>query len=78
LCLNYLNIPYYWKDDQVFEKNTDALIVRSDIAHFRPAEVDHLQGDSTKARKDLNWQPKHNLHSLIADMLERDLQRYYR
>ena len=78
MCLDYLDIRYYWKDDQVFEANTDALIVKSDIAHFRPAEVDHLQGDSTKARKDLNWQPKHNLHSLIADMLERDLQRYYR
>lgn len=78
MCLDYLDIRYYWKDDQVFEANTDALIVKSDIDHFRPSEVDHLQGDPSKARNDLGWRPKHDLPSLMADMMERDLQRYYR
>jgi GDPmannose 4,6-dehydratase len=78
MCLDYLDIRYYWKDDQVFEANTDAPIVKSDIAHFRPSEVDHLQGDPSKAMNDLGWRPKHDLPSLMADMMERDLQRYYR
>ncbi len=78
MCLDYLNIQYYWKDNQVFEKSTDTLIVKSDVANFRPAEVDHLQGDSSKARKELNWQPKHNVQSLMIDMLEHDLKRYYK
>ena len=43
---------------------------------LRPAEVDLLVGDSTKAKEKLLWQPKHNLDSLIEDMIQADLKRY--
>lgn len=36
----------------------------------RPEDVHHLKGDSTKARTVLGWTPKHNLDSLIKDMME--------
>lgn len=39
---------------------------------YRPAEVDLLKGDSSKARKVLGWKPKHDLDSLIKDMLNGD------
>jgi GDPmannose 4,6-dehydratase len=41
---------------------------------FRPAEVDLLVGDSTKARKTLNWTPKYSFDQLVREMVESDLQ----
>lgn len=42
---------------------------------FRPHEVPHLKGDSTKAKKVLGWQPKHSFEDLIRMMYEADLER---
>lgn len=77
MTLDYLNIKYYWKEDECFEQDTDILICTTDKKHFRPAEVDILQGDATKARNILNWKPKHTVQSLMIDMVEADLRRYY-
>lgn len=44
-------------------------LVVTDEKFYRPAEVDLLVGDSSKARKELGWKPKYNLDSLIEDML---------
>ena len=41
---------------------------------FRPAEVDLLVGDATKARKTLNWEPKYSFEELIREMVESDLR----
>lgn len=40
---------------------------------FRPAEVDHLVGDPTKAREVLDWKPEHTFAELVAEMVEADL-----
>jgi len=77
MTLDYLNIKYYWKEDECFEQDTDILICTTDKKHFRPAEVDILQGDATKARNILDWKPKHTVQSLMIDMVEADLRRYY-
>ena len=77
MTLDYLNIKYYWKGDECFEKDTDVLISTTDTKHFRPAEVDILQGDATKAKTELGWTHKHTAHSLMIDMVEADLKRYY-
>lgn len=42
---------------------------------FRPAEVDLLVGDATKARKTLNWSPKYSFEELIREMVESDLRK---
>ena len=76
MCLVYLEIDYYWKDNQVFEKYTNKLIVKTDQKHLRPAEVDHLQGDSSKIRRVLGWKPKHDIDSLISDMIDTEIKRY--
>ncbi len=47
--------------------------VISSEKYFRPNEVDYLLGDSTKAKKELGWQPKFNLDDLIDAMVESDL-----
>jgi GDPmannose 4,6-dehydratase len=49
--------------------------VRTDPALIRPAEVDHLIGDSAKARRALGWEPTVNFHRLIAMMVDADIER---
>ena len=48
--------------------------VKVDDAYLRPAEVDLLCGDASKARKKLKWQPKVSFKRLIAMMVENDLE----
>ncbi|QNL51538.1 GDP-mannose 4,6-dehydratase [Olivibacter sp. SDN3] len=48
-------------------------VVKVDPAYFRPTEVELLIGDASKAQKKLGWKPKHNLKTLVADMMASDL-----
>jgi GDPmannose 4,6-dehydratase len=50
--------------------------VTSDPALFRPAEVDHLLGDSTRARTELGWEPTVDFRSLIEMMVDADIARH--
>ena len=45
-----------------------------DPAFVRPAEVDHLIGDSSKAKRDLGWEPKTSFEELIRLMTRADLK----
>lgn len=49
------------------------VVVEIDAAYFRPAEVDLLIGDATKARELLGWQPTTTLNNLIKEMVQSDL-----
>jgi GDPmannose 4,6-dehydratase len=49
--------------------------VRIDPALLRPAEVDHLIGDASKAKRVLGWQPKVTFEGLIQMMVDEDLRR---
>ena len=46
-----------------------------DPAFYRPAEVEVLLGDSSKARKTLGWEPRISLDALIREMVDADLER---
>ena len=48
--------------------------IKIDKKYFRPAEVDVLKGDSTKARELLGWKPKTNFNELVKKMLINDLK----
>jgi GDPmannose 4,6-dehydratase len=48
--------------------------VREDPRFMRPAEVDHLIGDSTRAREQLGWEPKVSFPDLVRMMVEHDLR----
>lgn len=50
--------------------------VRTDPRLVRPAEVDALQGDATKARTVLGWEPTVDFETLVRMMVEADLARY--
>jgi len=48
--------------------------VEIDPAYFRPTEVDYLLGDSSKARKALNWEPRTNFQQLVRMMVDSDIR----
>ncbi len=74
-CLDELEISYY-NDGDEFRDNHGNYIIKTNHKFVRPAEVDLLVGDSMKAREKLLWKPRHNLDSLIKDMIQADLKRY--
>ena len=78
LTLNYLDIKFYWDNNNCYEQATKKLIVTTDKIHHRPAEVDRTLGDSTKAKRTLNWTFKHTIDTLVKDMVDADLRRYYK
>jgi len=47
-----------------------------DPKFYRPAEVDILMGDSTKAKKELGWQSNHAFNDLAIEMVENDLNSF--
>jgi GDPmannose 4,6-dehydratase len=53
-------------------------VIEVDPRYFRPAEVDLLVGDASKARRILGWEPRHSLSDLIREMVAADLQLYSR
>ncbi|HUQ85150.1 MAG TPA: GDP-mannose 4,6-dehydratase [Candidatus Limnocylindrales bacterium] len=50
-------------------------VVSNHPKHLRPAEVDYLIGDSSKAQKELKWKPKTSFKALVAMMVKADLER---
>ena len=49
------------------------IVVRIDPDYFRPTEVDYLIGDASKAKNKLGWTLKHDLQSLVREMIAKDL-----
>ena len=49
-------------------------IIKVNPKYYRPAEVETLLGDATKAKQQLNWQPKINFQELVAEMIQSDLE----
>lgn len=52
----------------------ETAIIKVDTKYFRPTEVDHLVGDSSKAKQKLGWEPEYDLDSLIREMMESDIK----
>lgn len=50
--------------------------IKTDSAYLRPAEVDVLLGDATKAKTKLGWQPEISLEAMIQEMVDADLVRH--
>jgi GDPmannose 4,6-dehydratase len=48
--------------------------VRIDSRYYRPAEVDHLMGDPSKAMRELGWKPRTGFEELIKLMVDADIQ----
>lgn len=77
-CAKILKIKIYWKGEGIKTKAYDAkgnCIIECSKKYFRPAEVDILLGDSTKAKKLLKWKPKISFENLVKEMINDDLQK---
>ena len=61
-------------DEKAIDKATGKTVVAVDPKFFRPAEVDLLLGDSTKARTELGWKPKYTWETLAKEMVVEDLK----
>ena len=61
-------------DEKGIDKNTGKVLVEVDPRYFRPAEVELLWGDSTKARTELGWEPKYSFMDLVKEMVQSDLE----
>ncbi len=55
--------------------NVGDIIVRVSERYFRPAEVETLLGDASKAKKDLGWIPEISLEDMCLEMIENDLSK---
>ena len=79
LAFKYAGIELEWQGEGLAEKgidkNTGKVLVEVDPKYFRPAEVQTLLGDPTKARTVLGWNPrKTSFDELVRQMLEIDKQ----
>ena len=67
-----------WKgtgvNEKGYEKGTSRILVEIDPRYFRPAEVELLIGDPSKAFKKLGWKPKVQLSELVKMMVTNDIQ----
>ena len=61
-------------NQKAYDHNNNCIIECSK-KYFRPSEVDTLKGDSSKAKKLLKWKPRHDIHSLIDDMISYELKK---
>jgi GDPmannose 4,6-dehydratase len=72
-----VGIDIVWEGKGIAERGRDRksgkILVEVDPEYFRPAEVDFLLGDSTKAREKLGWSHKTSFAELIAEMVASDL-----
>ena len=48
--------------------------IRVDERYMRPAEVEHLIGDASKAREKLGWEPRTSFEEMIRRMVDADLE----
>lgn len=76
MCLNYHNRSIAWFGHGVNEKCIELLtgkvLVEVNEKFYRPAEVNTLLGDSTKAREQLGWKPNFDIEGLVRDMCAAD------
>jgi len=72
----YFGMNIEWRNEGLNEigvdKNTGQLRVVVDPKYFRPAEVDTLLGDPSKAKKNLGWKPKTSFDELVKEMCENE------
>jgi GDPmannose 4,6-dehydratase len=68
----YFGMNIIWEgeglDEVGIDKNTKRAVVKVSPKYFRPAEVETLLGDATKAKQKLGWEPKISFEQLVEDM----------
>ncbi len=87
-CFKYLGIKIKWSGTGLkeygkiincnFKKYSslkkNMVVIKISNKYFRPNEVNNLIGNASKAKKLLKWKPKTNIHQLIKEMMDTDLE----
>mgnify|MGYP000543513780 FL=1 len=80
LAFAEVGVEIEWKgegvDEKGYDKNTGKLLVDVNPRYFRPAEVELLWGDSTKAEIELGWRRKVSFKELVSMMVREDMKKY--
>lgn len=71
-----LERKWTWIDEKWYDKKTGKCLVEVDPKYFRPAEVDFLLGDASKARKELWWSPKYTVREMCKEMVRLDIEKF--
>ncbi len=77
LCFEHAGLPLTWEGEGVHERGLGPdgrVLVEIDPRYFRPAEVDRLLGDSSRARRELGWAPSVDFAGLARMMVDSDLE----
>eukprot|EP01013_Petalomonas_cantuscygni_P013057 TRINITY_DN271_c0_g1_i2.p1 TRINITY_DN271_c0_g1~~TRINITY_DN271_c0_g1_i2.p1 ORF type:complete len:399 (-),score=108.67 TRINITY_DN271_c0_g1_i2:216-1412(-) len=77
-CFRHVGVELKWRGEGLDEEGYDAkdperVYVRVDPKYFRPAEVDTLLGDPTKARTKLGWTLQRSFEQLVQEMMDSEL-----
>lgn len=74
-------MPIKWKgptgteeEYAVLESDEERVVIKIDSAYFRPAEVELLLGDPTKAKKQIGWESSTSFDQLVKEMVEADIE----
>jgi GDPmannose 4,6-dehydratase len=76
MAFAHAGLPLTWQGKGLDERGIGPegrVLVRVDPRYFRPAEVDLLQGDATKARTKLGWTPGTSFEELVRMMVDADI-----
>ena len=78
-CMKILKIDFKWRGrgakEEGIDKKTGKAFIKIDPKYYRPAEVDLLLGDPSKAKEKLGWKSKITFKELVKIMLEADLEK---
>jgi GDPmannose 4,6-dehydratase len=76
-CAPYFNMSIEWHNEGLDEIGIDGwtgkTVVKVDPKYFRPAEVETLLGDPTKAKTELGWEPEYDFECLVEEMCTKEM-----
>jgi GDPmannose 4,6-dehydratase len=82
MAFKEVGITLKWEGKDENEKGINTangkVVVEIDPKYYRPAEVDLLVGDASKARNELGWAPRHTVADLCREMVQADLELFKR
>jgi len=79
MCFKYIDIQIKWSgygiDEKGIDSKTGEVLVEVDKKYLRPLETEYLQGDYTKIKNELGWNPKTNINQLVQIMMKYELSK---
>ena len=78
LAFRHIGVELAWEgeggEEKAYDRKTNRLLVEVDPKYFRPAEVEFLWGDPTKAKEKLGWTNKTSFERLVEIMMDYDMK----